>query len=109
MSNAKFETAIKQGVQDMEAGRTTPIEDVIQELGAHYTIKEVASIVGIPKNRVQFYVNSGLINPQIRAPGKGVAHGFSRENIRDFMILKKMSEFGFSLKFIKELLKYEDF
>jgi len=67
---------------------------------------EVQQSTGLPARRIQFYVDSGLVVPDIRGPsGKGRSMIFSGRNLIEFGMIQVLQEdLGLSLQSIREIL-----
>lgn len=70
-----------------------------------FTQKEVAKLLKIKPQTVAFYANQEIIIPDIDNPkGRGTTRKYSRGNLFEILLVKKLSECGLSLKKIKRVI-----
>jgi hypothetical protein len=70
-----------------------------------YTRKQIAKIVNIPDRRVEFYTNQGIFTRMEKKVGRGVARLYSKQNVFELFITKKLRLNGIDIPKIKEILK----
>jgi DNA-binding transcriptional MerR regulator len=71
-----------------------------------YINKEVASLIGMKPSSVAYYTNKGFVTPEVANPkGRGTTRKYSKKNLAEFLLIRKLSEFGFSLEKIRMILK----
>ena len=64
--------------------------------------KEAEKITGIPMRRIQFYIESGLVN--VESPGRGRrGREFSRDNLLELAVVSRLSSVGIDLATIKQI------
>jgi DNA-binding transcriptional MerR regulator len=71
-----------------------------------FTIKQVASITGLSRRQVQFYTQEGVVVPEVDpGKGKGYARKYSWKNIREWLIIKKLVDFGLNIQRIRFVME----
>lgn len=70
-----------------------------------FTIKQVASITGLSRRQVQFYTKEGVVTPEDLGKGKGYAHKYSRKNLREWLVLKKLVDFGLTIQKVRFVME----
>ena len=70
-----------------------------------YTNKEVTKILNLTARVVQSYSDQGIVIPDIYNPaGRGSTRIYSRKNLVEFLIVRKLAEHGVTLAKIKDIL-----
>jgi DNA-binding transcriptional MerR regulator len=71
-----------------------------------YRKREIAKRLGEPPRKIQFWVDEGIVTPDIKPPsGRGKAMLFSERNLIEFGMIQIMKdEFGLGLAAIKKIL-----
>ena len=68
--------------------------------------KEVAEILGLKPSLIQFYTDQGVITPEVSAPsGRGTRRRYSKRNLLEILIAKRLVERGLSLNEAKSVLQ----
>ena len=71
-----------------------------------FTKKQVVNFTGLTDRQVQFYTEQGVVNPAIDSgAGRGKSRRYSKENIVDFCIIKKLIDWGVTVSQIKILIE----
>ena len=69
--------------------------------------KNVVDITGLDPRLVQFYVDEGVIVPEIyRGSRRGERHRFSRKNLFEFAAIKELNDFGMNISIIRKIMPY---
>ena len=69
--------------------------------------KEAEEITGIPAHTIQLYTDRGIISPEVAAPeGRGTTRRYSKLNLFQLLLIKKLQEYDFSLEKIKRLMPF---
>lgn len=67
--------------------------------------KEAAEILGVKPSLIQYYTDQGIITPGISAPvGRGTRRKYSKTNLLEILIVRRLVERGLSLKQAKNIL-----
>lgn len=70
-----------------------------------YLKKDVASMTYLPPRLVQYYVDEGVISPEIyRGRRRGDHHHFSQRNVFEYAVIKELVGFGIGLATIKAVM-----
>lgn len=70
-----------------------------------FTRKQIAGLVDIPAERVRFYYDQGLVLPEVAdTKRRGTVRRYSRRNLLEFLILKELSDCGFSIEKQKDIM-----
>lgn len=71
---------------------------------------EAAKALGVRPSLVQFYTDQGIIKPEISdASGKGTRRGYSRRNLLQIEIVKRLVENGVALAEAKSIIEGFEF
>ena len=71
-----------------------------------FTKKEVASITGLASRLVQFYVEEGIVTPEVsEGKGRGSVRRYSRKNLFEFMVLKELNALGLTVSGVMAIMK----
>ena len=69
------------------------------------TLKEISKILKEKPSKISYYVNKGIVIPDINNPiGRGKVRRYSLNNMLDFLIVKELSKNGITLDTIKFVL-----
>jgi len=68
-----------------------------------WTLKDVSSLLAVPRTRIQFYIKEGLLEKE--HTGKGVPFEFDERELTRLFIIRELSRNGFNLSMIKRLVK----
>ena len=67
--------------------------------------KDVARLTGIRASNIQFYTDQGIVVPEVDAPsGKGTRRKYSKHNLLQILIAKKLVEHGVPLGDVRGIL-----
>ena len=70
-----------------------------------YIKKEVADCLDIKPSQIQYYTDQGIVTPEIeQVAGKGKRNRYSRRNIMQILIVKKIVEHGIPLSKARAIL-----
>lgn len=70
-----------------------------------WTKKQVANLIDIKPSTIQVYVDRGLVVPEVDNPtGKGTRRRYSKRNLLEFLLIKKLGRYGLSLARIERIL-----
>jgi hypothetical protein len=72
-----------------------------------FTRKEVAEVISLNDRMVKFYADEGLVEPGIDpGKGRGKVRRFSKRDVVDFALIKRMAAFNIKIKKIREFLEW---
>lgn len=72
-----------------------------------FTKKQIAETAGLTPRQVQFYVEEGIITPDVDSGrGRGNVRKYSRKNLLEFMLVKTLSDYKIGISQIREILTY---
>ena len=71
-----------------------------------FTTKQAAECLGTTNRTVQFYVERGLLKPEVKNPqGRGKVKRYSRKNLLEMAFIKELTLNGFSIEEVKKIRK----
>lgn len=71
-----------------------------------YPKKEVTEYTGLSPRLIQFYTEQGVVTPGVSlGKGRGTLRKYSKVNLVEFCIIKKLTDYGITIHIIKEILQ----
>ena len=72
-----------------------------------YTKKDVVERTEIDPRLIQFYVDSGVITPELHhGTRRGQPHRYSKMNLFQFRLIKELREYGMNVRTVREVLTH---
>jgi DNA-binding transcriptional MerR regulator len=70
-----------------------------------YSKKEVSELLGETRRTIQFWTDEGIVVPGVANPkGRGKTRLYSRKNLMDFLLVRKLTNCGLSLMTISLMM-----
>jgi DNA-binding transcriptional MerR regulator len=70
-----------------------------------FSKKDVSRLLELNPATVAFYTREGIITPAVANPqGRGTTRLYSKLNLLEFLLVKKLSSFGFNLEKIEKIM-----
>jgi len=70
------------------------------------TKKDIERITGLNTSQIQFFTSQGLIHLKKKAPGRGRARKYSRQDVLEFLLIKSINSRGLTHGKISFILEY---
>jgi len=70
-----------------------------------YKSKEVQHMLNIRKSRLQYYVDSGVVNPEIDTTGRGVSRRYSQRNMVEVKLAMVLIRLGIGVETVARIIK----
>jgi len=70
-----------------------------------FTKKEAANVLGIKPRTIQYYTDEQILVPEMANPsGRGTTRKYSRKNLLEILLIKRLSQKGFTLAQITAIM-----